>query len=279
MPNASPDRYAVIGNPIAHSKSPQIHAAFAEATGQRMSYGRLLAPLDGFAATVEQFMADAGGSGLNVTTPFKLDAFVLARERSERALEAEACNTLAWRADHWFGDNTDGAGLVSDVVRNLDEPIAGRDLLVIGAGGATRGILGPLLAQRPRKLVVANRTETKAADLATRFASRGNISALRLADLSGLRFDIVINATTFGQGADVSPAQWPSGLCAANALAYDLIYADQPTHFLRWATEQGAQRAVDGLGMLIEQAAESFVVWRGVRPDTAPLFSLLRPRA
>ena len=166
----------------------------------------------------------------------------------------------------------------ADVVHNLDEPIVGRDVLVIGAGGATRGILGPLLAQRPRRLVIANRTEAKAADLASRFASRGTISALRPADLAGLRFDIVINATTFGQDADASPAQWPSRLFAANALAYDLSYADQPTAFLRWATEHGAQRAVDGLGMLIEQAAESFVVWRGVRPDTAPLFSLLRPR-
>ena len=269
------DRYAVIGNPIAHSKSPQIHAAFAQATGQAMRYERLLAPIGSFAAVVREF-AERDGRGLNVTIPFKIEAYALTRERSARAAAALACNTLTWRDDHWYGDNTDGAGLVLDLKRNLSETIAGRDLLVLGAGGAARGIVGPLLAERPRHLTIANRTHDRAVLLAASFEGVGPVGAAPLAALAGRRFDIVINTTSIGIDASAPAADWPHGLFGPDALAYDLNYADATTPFLRWAEQQDARRRADGLGMLIEQAAESFLHWRGVRPDTAPVFRLLR---
>jgi len=270
------DRYAIIGNPVAHSKSPLIQEAFARATGQRLRYERLLAPLDGFAATVQKFV-EANGLGLNVTIPFKLQAFALARERSARAQSARACNTLAWRGDHWFGDNTDGAGVVRDLTRNLGETIAGRHVLVLGAGGAARGIAGALLAERPLRLAIANRTHAKAIELAAQLERDGPISAAPLGSLSGQQFDIIINATSLGLGTRVPAGLWPHRLFAAQALAYDLIYADHATPFLQWARDEGAARTADGLGMLIEQAAESFYLWRGVRPDTGPVFRMLRP--
>ena len=270
------DRYAVIGNPVAHSKSPIIHAAFAKATGQELSYERLLAPRDGFAATVERFVAE-GGKGLNVTIPFKLEAFALARERSARAESAGACNTLAWRGDHWYGDNTDGAGLLRDLTDNLGETITARDVLVLGAGGAVHGILQPLLAQAPHRVVIANRTHARAVELATHFASQGPVVAIEPRSLGGAHFKIVINATSIGLNSPVPRELWPDGLFAPAALAYDLVYANEMTPFVRWAIEQGAARTADGLGMLIEQAAESFLLWRGVRPDTSSAFPLLRP--
>ncbi|TMG93481.1 MAG: shikimate dehydrogenase [Betaproteobacteria bacterium] len=270
------DRYAVIGNPVAHSKSPLIHEAFARATGQRMSYERLLAPRDGFVATVERFVAE-GGRGLNVTVPFKLEAYALAKEKSSRADEAQACNTLAWRGDHWYADNTDGVGLMRDLTHNLHEPLAGRDVLVLGAGGAARGIMGPLLAKTPRSVVVLNRTERRAAELAASFMQHGPVTALSAAQLNGRRFHLVINATSIGINGDVPESLWPRRPFAPGGLAYDLVYADVPTPFLRWASKQSAERMADGLGMLIEQAAESFVVWRGVRPETQPVFAMLRP--
>ena len=269
------DRYAVIGNPVAHSKSPLIHDAFARATGQRMRYGRLLAPPDGFAAAAQAFV-EANGLGLNVTIPFKLQAFALAGEHSARARAARACNTLAWRGDHWFGDNTDGAGLVRDLLRNVGESIAGRDLLVLGAGGAAHGIVGALLAEAPRRLVIANRTHARAVELAARFERDGPIRAQMPDSLAGERFDLVVNATSLGLGSSIPPGLWPQRLFAARALAYDLIYADQATPFLTWARAAGASHVADGLGMLIEQAAESFYLWRGVRPETGPVFRLLR---
>ena len=273
------DHYAVIGNPVAHSKSPQIHAAFAQASGQDMSYERLLAPLGDFDATVDAF-ARGGGRGLNVTVPFKLEAFALASAHSARAGAAGAVNTLARRGDGWFGDNTDGAGVVRDLTVNLGVDIAGRDVLVLGAGGATRGILDPLLAQHPRSLVVSNRTPEKAVELARRFAADGPVSAAAPDALAGRRFDMVINSTSASLGAGVdAPWPWPATVFAPGALAYDLVYADVPTRFLQWAKSSGAALAVDGLGMLIEQAAESFLLWRGIRPDTAPVFALLRPGA
>jgi shikimate dehydrogenase len=271
------DRYAVIGNPVAHSKSPLIHQAFARATGQHMSYERLLAPLDGFVATAQHFAAE-GGRGLNVTVPFKLEAYALATQRSSRAEEAQACNTLDWRDDHWYADNTDGVGLMRDLTHNLNESIAGRDVLVLGAGGAARGILGPLLAQTPRSLVVINRTERRAAELAASFAQRGPIAAMSSAQLNGRRFHVVINATSIGVNGDVPENLWPRRPFVSGGLAYDLVYADVSTPFLRWASQQSAERTADGLGMLIEQAAESFVLWRGVRPQTSPVFAMLRPR-
>jgi len=269
------DKYAVIGNPVAHSKSPQIHAAFAQATGQDMSYERLLAPVGGFAAAADAFVRD-GGRGLNVTVPFKLDAFAVARTASDRAHAAGACNTLKWEGDDWYADNTDGAGIVRDLTRNHGVPLAGCDLLVLGAGGAARGILAPLLAERPRSVTICNRTMAKAEALAARFAAGGSVVAASPAALLERDFDVVVNATSAGLSGDVT-LPWPAGLFRPHAFAYDMIYSDTPTTFLRWAEAQGVRRAADGLGMLIEQAAESFYLWRGARPDTAPVFSLLRP--
>ena len=272
------DRYAVIGNPVAHSKSPLIHQAFARETGQSMTYERLLAPLDAFVATARRFAAE-GGKGLNVTVPFKLEAYAMATLRSSRAEEARACNTLVWRDDHWYADNTDGVGLMRDLTHNLRQSLTGCDVLLLGAGGAARGILGPLLAKGPRNLVVVNRTERRAKDLAASFAQHGPIEALSSAQLDGRQFQLVINATSIGINADVPEGLWPERPFAPGSLAYDLVYADTPTPFLRWASQHAAERTADGLGMLIEQAAESFALWRGVRPQTSPLFAMLRPGA
>jgi shikimate dehydrogenase len=269
------DRYAVIGNPIAQSKSPQIHEAFARATRQPMTYERLLAPLGGFAGVVEAF-ARQGGKGLNITAPFKLDALAVAHTASERAQAAGACNTLKRDGDGWYADNTDGAGLVRDLTVNLGVTLEGRDVLVLGAGGAARGVLLPLCAQRPRSLVISNRTMERADELCAQFASRGSMDAVAPPHLAERAFDVVINTTSAGMtGAAAWP--WPQGLFRSGAFAYDMIYADGWTPFVRWAREQGVTRSADGIGMLIEQAAESFVLWRGVRPDTAPVFKLLRP--
>ena len=269
------DKYAVVGNPVAHSRSPQIHAAFAQATGQDMRYERLLAPIGGFAEAVEAF-AREGGRGLNVTVPFKLDAFAVARTAGDRAQAAGACNTLKREGDGWYADNTDGAGIVRDLTHNLRVSLAGCDLLVLGAGGAARGILASLFTEHPRTITICNRTMAKADALAARFATHGSIAAVAPAALAGRDFDVVVNATSAGLTGDVT-LPWPAGLFRPQAFAYDMIYADTPTTFLRWAGAQGVRRAADGLGMLIEQAAESFYLWRGVRPATAPVFSLLRP--
>lgn len=269
------DRYAVVGNPVAHSKSPQIHEAFARATGQALTYERILAPLGGFADVAKRF-AQEGGRGLNVTVPFKLDALAIAGRASERAQAAGACNTLVREGEAWYADNTDGAGIVHDLTVNLGVDLAGADILVLGAGGAARGILLPLFDRRPGAVTLSNRTMAKALELAERFGARGPLQAAAPAALAGRRFDVVINATSAGLRTD-DDWPWPDGLFAPHAFAYDMIYGDAPTAFLRWAGAQGASRSADGLGMLIEQAAESFHLWRGVRPATGPVFDLLRP--
>jgi shikimate dehydrogenase len=268
------DKYAVIGNPVAHSKSPQIHEVFARGTGHALSYERLLAPRDEFAATVRAFALD-GGQGLNVTAPFKIEAFALAAEHSSRAKLSGAVNTLKRDGETWFGDNTDGPGLVRDLTHNLGVALAARDVLVLGAGGAARGIMSSVLAERPRSVTVCNRTFAKAAAIAEAFATHGPVAAAAPATLAGRTFDVVINATSAGL-VDASPPSWPAAGVVSGAFGYDMIYADTPTVFLRWAQANGATRTADGLGMLIEQAAESFFLWRGVRPDTAPVFNLLR---
>jgi shikimate dehydrogenase len=268
------DRYAVVGNPVAHSRSPQIHEAFARATRHEMTYERLLAPLDGFTTTVERFAAE-GGRGLNVTVPFKLQALALAHSASDRARAAGAANTLKREGDGWYADNTDGAGIVRDLTINLDVALAGRDVLVLGAGGAARGIVLPLFDENVRSLVISNRTAEKADALAAAFASRGPVEAVKPDALGPRKFDIVINATSAGLKGDVA-WPWPAGLFGAGAFAYDMIYGDGSTMFVRWARAQGVARTADGIGMLIEQAAESFHVWRGVRPPTRPVFSMLR---
>lgn len=269
------DRYAVIGNPVAHSKSPQIHALFAHENGQDIAYGRLLAPLGGFRETVERFRAE-GGRGLNVTVPFKEEAYRLATVHSERARAAEAVNTLRFDADVIFGDNTDGAGLVRDIRDNLGIAIAGRRVLLLGAGGAARGVVAPLLAEGPSELTIANRNIERARVLERHFAphSGPGVRASAYDALSGSRFDIVVNATSASLAGALPPL--PRGVFAAGSLAYDMMYGTGLTPFLQWARGQGAGLTADGLGMLIEQAAESFFVWRGIRPRTATVLASLR---
>ncbi len=265
------DQYAVIGNPVAHSKSPLIHAAFARQTGQDLVYERLLAPNDAFVATANVFRA-RGGRGLNVTLPFKGEAFHYATVLSERARSAQAVNTLKFDGDMIFADNTDGAGLVNDLVRNLGCVIAGRRILLMGAGGAARGVIEPLLQQQPAQLVLANRTPEKAQLLAQSF--RGALEAVSYAALTGRQFDLVVNATSASLAGELP--QLPPGVFARGALAYDMMYGRGETPFLSFARGEGAARLADGLGMLVEQAAESFFVWRGLRPDSAPVLQRLR---
>ena len=270
------DHYAVIGNPIAHSKSPWIHAAFARQTGQALVYQTLLAPLDGFEQSVTAFRI-GGGRGLNVTVPFKLEAFALANHHTPRAEAAGAVNTLAFGPDGILGDNTDGAGLVRDLSFNLHCPLVGRRILLLGAGGATRGVLLPLLTSLPASLTIANRTASKAIALAERFiphAGRARVDGCGFEELAGRRFDLVINATAASLADELPPL--PPGLYADGALAYDMMYGRGQTPFLRAALADGAARVADGLGMLVEQAAESFALWRGVRPDSAPVLAELR---
>ncbi len=270
------DRYAVIGNPIAHSKSPVIHRAFAQQTGQHLSYEAILGPEEGFADTVRAFAASSG-RGMNVTVPFKLDAFALADHLSPRAQAAGAVNTLSFRLDGIHGDNTDGVGLIRDLEVNLHCPLAGKRVLLLGAGGAARGVMQPLLAAQPAQVTIANRTAARAQALAERFASgtdAGKVEGGSFDRLAGQAFDVIINATSASLANDVPPL--PAGVYASGALAYDMMYAATPTAFLQAATASGAAHTADGLGMLVEQAAESFLIWRGVRPASAPVLTQLR---
>ena len=267
------DLYAVIGNPIAQSKSPRIHAEFARQFGEDLHYTAILAPRDGFAAAVAEFRA-AGGRGLNVTVPFKLEAFALATERTERADQAGAVNLLKFDGATALGDNTDGAGLVSDIQERLRFAIAGQRVLLMGAGGAARGVVLPLLRARPAALAIANRTVAKACALERRFASFGPVTGGDYARLGGQQFDLIINATSASLAGELPPL--PGGVFAPGSLAYDMVYGSAPTRFLGYARDQGAARLADGLGMLLAQAAESYWLWRGVRPDTGPVLERLR---
>jgi len=270
------DRYAVLGNPVAHSRSPFIHAAFAAQTGQALEYGRLLCPLEGFAEAVRTF-AQSGARGCNVTVPFKLAARRLAQHASERALLAGAANTLSFRADGWFADNTDGVGLVRDIEVNAGVALAGQRVLLVGAGGAGAGVLGPLIAARPARVVVANRTEGKAAALVQRHADWAGQHGVALSacalDGPGIGFGVVLNASASSLAGEASPV--PAEVLAPGSLAVDLMYGQAAAPFLAWATAAGAVPR-DGLGMLVEQAAESFFIWRGVRPLTSPVLQALR---
>ena len=275
------DRYAVIGNPIAHSKSPQIHAAFAKQTGEDMAYEALLAPLDGFENTVRNFIA-AGGRGMNVTVPFKLDAWRIATTRSPRAEAAKAVNMLVFTPSGIHGDNTDGAGLIADLKHNLKMVLKDKRVLLLGAGGAARGVILPLLLEQPASLTVANRTTEKAHQLHAEFAQltqdATNFSACGFKELAGQQFDVVINATSASL-SDAAP-EVPAGLCAPYGLAYDMMYGETLTPFLKAIQKESGPgqntQLSDGLGMLIEQAAESFLLWRGVRPQTSPVLSVFR---
>jgi shikimate dehydrogenase len=271
------DRYAVVGNPVAHSKSPEIHAAFARQTGQDIEYSKLLAPPGGFRSTIEAFRAD-GGRGVNVTVPFKLEAFALADDLSQFARNAQAANLLQFDGGRIRAHNTDGIGLLRDIVHNLGFGIADKRVLLMGAGGAARGVLTPLLEYGPRILTIANRTIDKALRLAETFrhlpaASSSVLSGIGYGELVGHHFDLVINATSSSLNGELPPL--PADLFAPGALAYDMMYGTTLTPFLAFSAARGAKYS-DGLGMLVEQAAESFLHWRGVRPQTAPVIELLR---
>lgn len=268
------DRYAVIGHPIAHSKSPAIHAAFAAQTEQDLSYEALLAPLDGFAAAVAQFRAQ-GGRGMNITVPFKEEAWQLADRLTERARLAGAVNTFVFGGDVQ-GDNTDGAGLVRDL-EVLGARLAGARVLLLGAGGAARGVILPLIDAGVARLFIANRTADKARALQAHFAghdARGVLAAGGWQEAADAPYDVVINATSASLSDEAPPL--PPGLYAPDSLAYDMVYGRGLTAYLKQARDQGAARLADGLGMLVEQAAEAFALWRGVRPDTAAVRATLR---
>ncbi|MEY2660474.1 MAG: Shikimate dehydrogenase [Pseudomonadota bacterium] len=267
------DRYAVIGNPIAQSKSPLIHGEFARACAQDMSYERLLGPLGGFAPCVDQFRAE-GGRGLNVTAPFKLDACAYCTDLSIDAQLAGAVNAMKFEGEKVWGQNFDGIGLVRDLQVNLKTPLMGRRVLILGAGGATRGALLPILQCRPARMVIVNRTVDKAVELLgiaqqhqPELAQECRLQAMGYADLAGQAFDVVLHATSAGLSDEAPPL--PAGVFAPGALAYDLTYGKGMTPFLRLARDANVSHLADGVGMLAEQAAEAFAWWRGVRPDTA----------
>ncbi|MFO7593907.1 MAG: shikimate dehydrogenase [Pseudomonadota bacterium] len=270
------DQYAVMGNPIAHSKSPLIHSLFAEQTGQKLEYRAILVEVGQFSEAVAGFR-EAGGKGLNVTVPFKRDAWRLVDERSERAGLAGAVNTIVLRDDDTlFGDNTDGIGMVRDITENQGVVIEGKKVLILGAGGAVRGVLGPLLQQQPAGVVIANRTPERAVELADAFEELGEVEGCGFDDLDGSRYDIVINGTSASLKGEVPPL--PEAILTRGAFCYDMMYGDKPTAFMTWADDEGCERISDGLGMLVEQAAESFHIWRGVRPKTAEVIEAIRHR-
>ncbi|MCB1906009.1 MAG: shikimate dehydrogenase [Rhodocyclaceae bacterium] len=267
------DRYAVIGNPIAHSLSPRLHAEFARQCGQDIRYEAILAPADGFADAVQAFRR-AGGKGVNVTVPFKVAALELADRHSERARMARAVNTLKFDDDGIFGDNTDGVGLVTDIRDRLGVDIDGRRVLVLGAGGAARGVVLPLLEAGASSLIIANRTPERAVELIAPYGVRAGLHAGGFGMLGKHEFDIVINATSASLSDQGLPL--PSGVFAAGSLAYDMVYGKGTTRFLADASAQGAALCCDGLGMLVAQAAESFRLWRGVMPDIAPVMAMMQ---
>ncbi|MGA0610400.1 shikimate dehydrogenase [Caldimonas sp. KR1-144] len=281
--NALPERYAVAGHPVEHSRSPAIHARFAAQTGERIDYGRLPCPLDGFAASVRAFAASGDGRtlgvarGCNVTVPFKFEALALAATLSDRARLAGAVNTLRFDEAGWAGDNTDGIGLVRDITRNAGVALAGRRLLLVGAGGASAGVLGPLIEAGCASIAIANRTPDRARSLATRHAAWAAQHGVALSahglDDAGEAYDVVINGTAASLAGDAVPVS--GDVLKPGALALDMMYGPAAAGFLGWARARGAL-ARDGLGMLVEQAAESFWFWRGVRPDTAPVLAALR---
>ena len=266
------DLYAVFGHPVGHSLSPRIHRMFAEETAQQIEYQRREPPLDGFADALQAFREE-GGHGANVTVPFKEEAWSLAEQRSERAERAGAVNTLVC-GETLYGDNTDGEGLINDLRNNLGVGLAGKRILMVGAGGAARGVLGPLLAEQPASLVVANRTADRAQVLAKAFDDIGNIEGCGLDALAGERFEVVINATSSGLDGEVPDL--PESIVSDGATAYDMLYGAEPTPFLRWAERHGAFRIRDGLGMLVEQAAGAFELWRHIRPGTEAVIETLR---
>ncbi len=267
------DRYGVFGNPIGHSKSPLIHRIFARQTGQDLSYEALLAPLEDFTGFARSFFVE--GRGGNVTVPFKEQAYYLADELTERARRAGAVNTLKKLDDgRLLGDNTDGAGLVRDLTANVGVDLAGKRILLLGAGGAVRGVLEPLLAEGPQSLIIANRTMEKAEQLAREFAHLGPVTASSF-DWLGEPVDLIINGTSASLAGELPPID-PSLIQPGHTVCYDMMYGKQTTAFNRWAAEHAATGCIDGLGMLVEQAAEAFYLWRGVRPNSMSVLAELR---
>ncbi|WER48320.1 shikimate dehydrogenase [Cupriavidus sp. WKF15] len=266
------DRYAVIGNPIQHSKSPLIHTAFGSATGQDIEYGKIEGAIGEFAATADAFRA-AGGKGMNITAPFKLDAFAYSTDRSPAAELAGAANAIKFDGDRVCAENFDGVGLVRDVVHNLKRPLRGKRILLLGAGGAARGALLPFLAERPAELVIANRSLDKALMLASIGSEHGAVTGCTYQDLIAQKFDIVFNATSASLRGELPPVH--AMVFLPGALAYELAYGKGLTPFLRLAQNAGVAHLADGVGMLAEQAAEAFAWWRGVRPDTREVINRL----
>ncbi|SAK77049.1 shikimate dehydrogenase [Caballeronia ptereochthonis] len=267
------DRYAVIGNPIGHTKSPLIHGLFAEATHQDIAYEAIEAPREGFAQTVRAFIA-SGAKGINITAPFKLEAFAMADERSERATLAGAANALRFESGRIVAENFDGVGLLRDIEVNLNMPLAGKRVLMLGAGGAARGALLPFLAARPAEMVIANRDVAKARTLVSQVKASVPLSARGYADLEAMgSFDLVVNATSASLTGELPPVA--PGVFSPQGTAYELAYGKRLTPFLRLARNAGVLGVADGVGMLVEQAAEAFAWWRGVRPDTRPVIDRL----
>jgi shikimate dehydrogenase len=271
---SSPDRYAVFGNPVKHSLSPRIHAAFAVQCEQDIQY-RAVQVADGeFVSATQRFFGD-GGCGLNITVPFKREAWELADELSPRAQRAGAVNTMTQGDEGLLlGDNTDGVGLIRDMVANLGWTVAARRVLVLGAGGAARGVLEPLLRERPSELFLANRTASKAEQLAEEFSALGPVSGTGYEEIEGRQFDLLINATSASLGGELPPL--PETLLTDRSCCYDMMYGAAPTVFMRWAAQHTAWAVADGLGMLVEQAAEAFHIWRHLRPQTGPVIAELR---
>jgi shikimate dehydrogenase len=267
------DRYAVFGCPIKHSKSPRIHQIFAEQTGQLLEYGAQEVPAEQFTSAVTTFFGD-GGKGLNCTIPLKELAWAYADKKTERARLSKAVNTLALQADgSIIGDNTDGVGLITDLMMNHGVNLAGSRILILGAGGASRGIIGPILEQSAHSIVIANRTVDKAIKLAAEFHHKGSVTGCGYDELKSQQFDLIINATSTSLSGQLPPL--PEDLLAKNGVCYDLAYSNEPTVFVRWGLKNHASKSLDGLGMLVEQAAEAFFLWRGVRPKTRPVIELL----
>lgn len=273
------DLYAVMGNPIKHSKSPQIHSAFALQTGQKLEYSAIHVDIGGFAQAVRHFQGH-GGKGLNVTVPFKLDAWKLSDTLTQRAKRAGAVNTLSLAENGKIeGDNTDGVGLVNDIVDHLGWTIKQKKILILGAGGASRGVIGPILDKEPYSLTIANRTAVKASELASTFEDCKTAETRLLIGggydaLEGQQFDLIINATAASLQGEVPPL--PDNIVTAETCCYDMMYAAEPTAFMQWAQQQGAVNISDGLGMLVGQAAESFLIWRGVKPEVKPVINSIR---
>jgi shikimate dehydrogenase len=268
-----PDRYAVFGNPIKHSQSPNIHAMFAKQTGQKLEYKAVLVAPDNFEPAVHDF-AKHGGKGLNVTVPFKQTAYEFADSLSTRAQQAGAVNTLIINESDFYGDNTDGVGLERDLLNNHELRINEKRILLLGAGGAGRGVLGALLAQKPQQLTIANRTAERATELAQAFSALGNTHGCGFSNLDEQAYDIIINATSASLHGELPPL--PESIIDSSTFCYDMMYAKEPTVFMQWASAHHAAGVCDGLGMLVEQAAESFWLWRNVKPETQPVITAIR---